>query len=838
MRKLKEVCDGIVWVADSPLLDNEIEKIKDLVIYAKAERHGEYDFGSYKRGYNFIKQAGLLESIEELVFCNDSCYGPVTDLSNLFNKMAESNNDFWGILPNDEIRYHLQSWFLCFKRQVVLSNVFDNFINSVKKEYSVQDVILNYETVLTDVLLKAGFLCESAVKYTPDESYPYVFSHDLTHFPIWLLNQGCPFVKVKALKKFGCNFEGVGKTHDFIKNINEKLYSLLPVCNISKDIKFSIIMPTYNRKDIIDSAINSVLKQSYNFFELIIVDDGSTDGTDIYIEEHYKEELSSGKIVYLKKKNEGVCKARNYGLHYAKNDWIAYVDSDNSIYPHFLESFAFEIASHPDVRTFYSKFRNRISRIVVGSEFDLKKLVKGNYIDLGTFVHHSSLLKEIGYFDENMTRLVDWDLILRFTTKYVPYFIPVTLMLYNDTDGISRISNSVSYEKNLQYFRNKHKSFGLRKVTTVITSYNHEKYIEQAIRSAVNQKGWFEHEILISDDFSTDRTPAIVDKYCEKYPRLVKSIASNKNLGISFNLKKCFEAATGDYVAILEGDDYWTDDHKLEKQMNFLENNSDCSMVFSKLKLLNETTQRFSSLSRQDNLKKSKLTGEDVINEPSLNFMGNFSCCMFRTKLMKNLPAVLYSTRINEISLSFYLVNYGKIGYISEPLSVYRQHVSGVWTGADEAKQLESGMKCRLAALSVCQDKFKKRLQRIIDEKYKEPLEKVYRDSSGKKATIQKIDSGIRGWVSNTLHNNELHGYLFNIRNSDIRSVVLKIDDVSYECLSDSCRINPKKYLYHRNHGFIINIGDYIPKNQNGTIKLKLIDKETNELVYVTALKL
>ena len=627
---------------------------------------------------------------------------------------------------------------------------------------------------------------------------------------------------------------------DCIKTINTELYSLLPLPNIPNNIVFSIIMPTYNRKDIIDSAIISILKQSYNYFELIIVDDGSTDGTDVYIEEHYKEELSTGKIVYLKKKNEGVCKARNYGLHYAKNDWIAYVDSDNSIYPNFLETFATEIINHPDSKTFYSKFRNRISRIVVGSEFDLKKLVKGNYINLGTFVHHRSLLEEVGYFDENMTRLVDWDLILRFTSKYKPHFIPLTLMLYNDTDGISRISNSVSYEKNLQYFRNKHKSFGLRKITTVTTSYNHEKFIEQAIRSAVNQKGWFEHEILISDDFSTDRTPEIVDKYCKKYPRLVKSISSNKNLGISLNLKKCFESASGEYVAILEGDDYWIDDYKLEKQMNFLEKNSDCSMVFSKLKLLNEATKRYSTLSRQDNLKKSKITGNDVINEPTLNFMGNFSCCMFRTKLMSNLPEVLYSTRINEISLSFYLVNFGKIGYISEQLSVYRQHTQGIWTGADKAKQLESGLKCRLAALNVCHDKFKKRLQQIIDVNYRLPLERIHSESSYDSNNCNPmVNSEIRGWLSNSLNkDNELYGYLLNIKDLNIRTAVVKIgENIVFECLCDRKRAFPKKYLYHLNNGFKVKLDESISKGINVGEKLKLIDKETGRVVFTTLFK-
>ena len=99
-------------------------------------------------------------------------------------------------------------------------------------------------------------------------------------------------------------------------------------------------------------------------------------------------------------------------------------------------------------------------------------------------------------------------------------------MLYNDLNDHNRISNTQSYEKNLNYFRKKHKHLGLIKITTMITTYNHEKYIKQAIESAIKQTGLFEHEILISDDGSTDATPLIIQEYAEKYPYLIKNISA------------------------------------------------------------------------------------------------------------------------------------------------------------------------------------------------------------------------------------------------------------------------------------------------------------------------
>ena len=486
---------------------------------------------------------------------------------------------------------------------------------------------------------------------------------------------------------------------------------------------FSIIMPTYNREFCICNAVNSVLNQTYQNFELIIVDDGSTDGTENLVLKKYKREIEQGKIKYIKGKNGGVCKARNIGLAVAQNEWIAYIDSDNEIVPEFLEIFAANILDHPTIKLFYAKLICMVSRKIVGKRFQMKDIKNSNFIDLGTFVHHRKIYNQLGGFDENMTRLVDWELIVRYTEKYFPYFINKIVLIYNDSKDYDRITNNENLMNNMNYFRSKHcRDFPI--ITTMITSYNHEKYIAEAIKSAIKQTGNFIHEILISDDGSTDKTPEIIAEYATKYPHLIKDISQKNNVGISANMKRCFEAATGKYIAVLEGDDYWTDDKKLEKQMQFLEKNKDCSMVFSKLKVLNAEKQTFSYLKRQENL-QSKLSGKDAIKpnkDNSLNLIGNFSCCMFISKYMKNLPDILYMPRLNEIGLWFYLEQKGKIGYINTPLSIYRQHANGVWTGADRRKQLEQGLVVRETALAVCADKYKSELQNIINKEYKKPL--------------------------------------------------------------------------------------------------------------------
>lgn len=262
-------------------------------------------------------------------------------------------------------------------------------------------------------------------------------------------------------------------------------------------------------------------------------------------------------------------------------------------------------------------------------------------------------------------------------------------------------------------------------ITTIIISYNHEKYIRQAIESAVNQQGDFIHEILISDDFSDDNSLQIINEYEKKYPDLIKNISNKKNIGISNNIKKCFELAKGKYTAVLEGDDYWTDNRKLYKQMTFLEQNKDCSMCFSRVKVL-EMSGEINLLDIQNNL-PNKFTGKDIIEGKELSIIINLSACMFISEYMKNLPESLYKYRFSEIALQFYLEQKGKIGFISTPLSVYRKHKLGFWSGASVSDKLKQMYLVRENAYTVCASEYKKSLKKLAKEAYKKYiLNKVF----------------------------------------------------------------------------------------------------------------
>ena len=210
-------------------------------------------------------------------------------------------------------------------------------------------------------------------------------------------------------------------------------------------VRFSVVLPTYNRAFCICNAIDSLLAQSYGEFELVLVDDGSTDGTEQLVAKTYARELAAGHIRYYRQENAGVCAARNKGLSLAQNDWIVYLDSDNRLEKDFLAAYRDAIAAHPDYSIFYSQMK-RDTGAVIGQELDYRVLVCCNLIDLGNFVHHKSLCKKYGVFDTHLKRLVDWDLLLRYTRFEKAFFINKVLLQYAD-GTFARITNTESLEE-------------------------------------------------------------------------------------------------------------------------------------------------------------------------------------------------------------------------------------------------------------------------------------------------------------------------------------------------------------------------------------------------------
>ncbi len=194
----------------------------------------------------------------------------------------------------------------------------------------------------------------------------------------------------------------------------------------------SVVMPTWNREPLLGAAIRSVKAQTFTDWELFIVDDGSTDGTKQLIETF----AADRRINYIRQDRLGPGAARNRALRAAKGALVAYLDSDNIWYPEFLSVAVAAFAAMPGVDCAYgANIRDTAPRIM-HEPFDRQRLLKENYIDMSALIHRRSLVQRFGGFDERLQRLIDWDLVLRYTEHAPAYRLPVRAVRYREMDGM------------------------------------------------------------------------------------------------------------------------------------------------------------------------------------------------------------------------------------------------------------------------------------------------------------------------------------------------------------------------------------------------------------------
>jgi len=187
LNELKKIAD-IVFVSDSDLSADELKKVGPFVLKSIAHKHGEYDFGSYKRGFLDIEEK--LNNYDELIFANDSGYGPFFPFTEIWEKMALVPCDYWGLFKHLDPRvatWHIQSFFIVFKKQVFLSSRFRTFIKDIGPQKKKEDVILKYEIGLSSVLEHAGFQSASLCPQSDENETHQKKTYELTRnhkFPL------------------------------------------------------------------------------------------------------------------------------------------------------------------------------------------------------------------------------------------------------------------------------------------------------------------------------------------------------------------------------------------------------------------------------------------------------------------------------------------------------------------------------------------------------------------------------------------------------------------------------------------------------------------------------
>ncbi len=230
-------------------------------------------------------------------------------------------------------------------------------------------------------------------------------------------------------------------------------------------------------------------------------------------------------------------------------------------------------------------------------------------------------------------------------------------------------------------------------ISVCIITYNHEKFIRQAIESILNQRCSYEIEIIIGEDCSTDKTRSICEEYKDQHPRKIKLYKRSKNLGMIPNFVKTLKACKGNYIAFCEGDDYWTDPYKLQKQVDFLEENKEFSICFHKVKLLENKELKEDNIS---NVPSQITTIKDLVSRP--NYIHTPSC-VFRNNLDKIPFTNIYTSPLGDLYLHVMNAQFGKIFYFPEPMAIYRIHSSSNWSSKDDKYKRLKGLKARKAIL-------------------------------------------------------------------------------------------------------------------------------------------
>lgn len=221
------------------------------------------------------------------------------------------------------------------------------------------------------------------------------------------------------------------------------------------------------------------------------------------------------------------------------------------------------------------------------------------------------------------------------------------------------------------------------KASVVVVTYNHARYIDQALHSVLRQEVDFDFEIIISEDASTDGTTDIVRRWQAQYPDKIRLILSEQNVRSNLVVARGFHAARGEYVALLDGDDFWISSDKLARQVAVLDADAGLSLCFSNAEVVDPAGEFIGRLWTPSHIGQ-RLSLKNL-------WQGNpFATCgsLFRRECVAHIPDWYHGFfPVTDWPLYILSAEHGDIAYLSEPMGAYRLHPGGLYSAqGDEAK--------------------------------------------------------------------------------------------------------------------------------------------------------
>lgn len=216
------------------------------------------------------------------------------------------------------------------------------------------------------------------------------------------------------------------------------------------------------------------------------------------------------------------------------------------------------------------------------------------------------------------------------------------------------------------------------RVSVLMMTRNHEQYLRQAVESVLAQHCTFGFELLIGEDLSSDATRRVALELQQAHPSLVRLFTAEGNVGITANFLRLAVHARGEYLAFLEGDDYWTCPEKLQRQVEMLDRHPEFAWCAAR------TANRMQWLPAQPSY---------GLDELLLRYVVHTSTVLFRAALVRRYPA--FPDRVCwESMLLAYLTEQGRCGFIDEEMSYYRRHAGGLWHNAERIHRIQMSRDC------------------------------------------------------------------------------------------------------------------------------------------------